>query len=115
MNDIYSISDIHTYATQMREVAAESLSEDHEDNLDDYISIEQIINLVKSECVGFDDENRPMLDIDANERIFENTAIWIHNVGLAKLAGADLVECAWDDKTNQMIFWSKENSRVDKE
>ena len=91
--------------------AAKSLSENHNDNLDEYVSIDQIINLVKNECVGFDDENRPLLDEDTNEKIFENTAVWIHNVGLAKLAAQDLVECAWDDKSNEMIFWAKEKRK----
>lgn len=108
MSEVYAITNLEGYATQMRDAAAKSLSENHNDNLDDYISINQIVNLVKNECVGFDDEDRPLLDEDTNEKIFENTAVWIHNVGLAKLAAQDLVECAWDDKTNEMIFWAKE-------
>jgi hypothetical protein len=108
MSKVYAITDLEGYATQMRDAAARSLSENHNDNLNDYISVNQIVNLVKNECVGFDDENRPLLDEDINEKIFENTAVWIHNVGLAKLAAQDLVECAWDDKANEMIFWAKE-------
>lgn len=108
MSKVYAITDLEGYATQMRDAAARSLSENHNDNLNDYISVNQIVNLVKNECVGFDDENRPLLDEDINEKIFENTAVWIHNVGLAKLAAQDLVECAWDDKSNEMIFWAKE-------
>ena len=111
MSEVYAITNLEGYATQMRDAAAKSLSENHNDNLDDYISINQIVNLVKNECVGFDDEDRPLLDEDTNEKIFENTAVWIHNVGLAKLAAQDLVECAWDDKTNEMIFWAKEKRK----
>jgi hypothetical protein len=108
MSEVYAITNLEGYATQMRDAAAKSLSENHNDDLDQYVSIQQVINLVKNECVGFDDENRPLLDEDTNEKIFENTAVWIHNVGLAKLAAQDLVECAWDDKSNEMIFWAKE-------
>lgn len=111
MSEVYAITNLEGYATQMRDAAAKSLSENHNDNLDDYISINQIVNLVKNECVGFDDEDRPLLDEDTNEKIFENTAVWIHNVGLAKLAAQDLVECAWDDKSNEMIFWAKEKRK----
>lgn len=111
MSEVYAITNLEGYATQMRDAAAKSLSENHNDNLDEYVSIDQIINLVKNECVGFDDENRPLLDEDTNEKIFENTAVWIHNVGLAKLAAQDLVECAWDDKSNEMIFWAKEKRK----
>jgi len=114
MSEVYAITNLEGYATQMRDVAAKSLSENHNDNLDEYVSIDQIINLVKNECVGFDDENRPLLDEDTNEKIFENTAVWIHNVGLAKLAAQDLVECAWDDELNEMVFWHKEFPKNDK-
>lgn len=109
---VYAIIDLNGYVTQMREVAAKSLSDSTEDNLDDFISVGQMINMVNDECLGFDDEDRPLLNEVANERIFENTAVWIHNVGLAKLAAQNLIECAWDDKDNDMIFWLKEKAET---
>lgn len=110
--EVYAIVNLEGYASQMREVAAKSLVEnnDPDDNLDSYITLNQIINMVKKECVGFDNENRPLLDEKINEKIFEDTAIWIHNVGLAKLAAQDLVECAWDNESNEMVFWTKEKT-----
>lgn len=112
--EVYAITDLEGYATQMRDAAAKSLTDSNEDNLDDFISIGQIINMVSEECLGFDDEDRPLLNEETNERIFENTSIWIHEVGLAKLAAKDLVECAWDDEQNEMIFWKKENEQSSK-
>ena len=108
MSEVYAIIDLDGYVSQMREAAAQSICDNHNDNIDEYITLNQMINLVKSECLGFDDENRPLLNEETNESIFENTATWIHNVGLAKLAAQDLVECAWDDKDNEMVFWAKE-------
>jgi hypothetical protein len=110
MSEVYAITDLAGYASQMREAAASSICEEHNDDINDYITLDQMIGLVKQECLGFDDEDRPLLDEKTNETIFENTAVWIHNVGLAKLAAQDLVECAWDDKDNEMIFWTKEKS-----
>ena len=63
---------------------------------------------IKKDCCGFDDNDRPLLNQDINEQIYCSVITWIHNVGLAKLAAQDLVECAWDDKANEMVFWSKE-------
>jgi len=105
-NDLYAITNIEGYASEMRQAAAYSLCSDSNDNLDDYISLKQMINLVKSECVGFDSNDRPLLNEDANEKIYESTITWIHNVGLAKLAAKDLVQCAWDDSVNEMVFWA---------
>ena len=109
--EVYAIIDLNGYVSQMREAAARSLSDSTEDNLDDYISVNQMINMIKNECLGFDEEDHPLLDETTNEKIFENTAVWIHNVGLAKLAAQDLVECAWDNELNDMVFWVKENKK----
>lgn len=106
MSDVYAIIDLDGYVSQMRQAAAMSISSEHTDNLDEYISLIQMTNLVEEFCLGHDDENRPLLDEDTNEKIFEETAIWIHNIGLAKLAAQDLIQCAWDDKLNEMVFWN---------
>jgi hypothetical protein len=114
MSEVYAIIDVNGYVTQMREAAANSISPDCKDNLDEYISLGQMTNLVEEFCLGHDDENRPLLDEDTNEFIFEEIALWIHNIGLAKLAAQDLVECAWDDKVNEMVFWAKETKKEKK-
>lgn len=110
-NDIYAIVDLEGYAREMRDCAAKSLCNEYQDNLDEYISINQMINLVKRECLGLDDNERPLLNEDTNIKIYESTVTWINNVGLAKLAAKGLVECAWDNKTNSMIFWA--NKKLD--
>jgi hypothetical protein len=114
-DQVYAITDVNDYVSQMREVAATSISENSSsDNLDHYISIGQMIGLVKTHCLGYDDENRPLLNESANETIFEETATIIHNVGLAKLAAKNVIECAWDDTLNEMVFWHKEAPKNDK-
>lgn len=108
MSEVYAITNLDGYSTQLRIAAANFLTENEsQDNLDDFISINQITNLVRDNCIGFDDYDRPLLDEETNEKIFENTVTWIHNVGLAKLAAQDLIECAWDNDANEMIFWAK--------
>lgn len=109
-DEVYAIIDLDGYATQIREAAANSLSDGTEENLDDFISLSQIINMVKTECIGYDNNDRPLLNESVNEKIYEDTAIWIHNVGLAKLAAKDLVECAWDNECNDMVFWIKDSN-----
>lgn len=103
--ELYAITNLEGYAREMRDAAANSFSESHDD-IDTYISLNQMINLVKSECVGFDDEERPLLNETANEKIYESTVTWINNVGLAKLAAQGYVECAWDNNSNEMVFWA---------
>ena len=114
-SQVYAITDVQGYVSQMREAAANNISENSsEDNLDNYISINQMIGLVESNCLGYDDNNHPLLNEDNNQKIFEEVSVWIHNVGLAKLAAENLVECAWDDELNEMVFWHKETPKNDK-
>jgi len=105
-NEVYAITNIEGYATATRQAAANAISDDCDDDLDAYINLKQMISIIEENCMGFDDNDRPLLNEDANEKIYESTVTWIHNVGLAKLAAKDLVQCAWDDKTNEMIFWA---------
>jgi hypothetical protein len=112
---VYAITDLSGYVSQMRNVAAQNISENsNQDNLDDYISIDQMIGVVKSNCLGYDDNDHVLLDEKRNQKIFEEVTAWIHNVGLAKLAAQDLVECAWDDELNEMVFWQKEIPKNEK-
>ena len=106
MSEVYAITNLDGYAEEMRVCAAKQICETYDEDLNQYISIGQMINLVKQNCVGFDEQNRPLLDEDRNSEIFEQTCVWIHNVGLARLAAKDLVQCAWSDEDNTMIFWT---------
>lgn len=111
MDNIYAIVDLEGYAREMREAAAKSLADPFDDDLDQYISIGQMINLVHEQCVSLDDQLRPLLNEDTNEQIYESTVTWIHNSGLSKLAAKGLIECAWDDKNQEMIFWTNKNDK----
>lgn len=111
--EVYAIVDLDGYVSQMREAAASSLSNDYKnDDLDSYITLKEMENIVYNECIGFDDENRPIMDEDSNENVFDKTVAWIHNIGLAKLASQDLIQCAWDDKLNEMVFWVEDKPKA---
>lgn len=109
-NEVYAITNLNGYASEMRDAAAKSICESYEENLDQYINIDQMINIIKENCIGFDYLDRPMLNEDANEKIYDSTVTWISNICLAKLAAQGYVECAWDDKINEMVFWANEQT-----
>lgn len=112
-NHYYSITDLEGYATQLRFAVAENIASHNQENLDEYITIDQITNIVYEHCLGLDDQSRPILDEETNKEIFEAIMIWFQNVGLAKLAAKGLIECAWDDETNEMIFWPRKETNHD--
>ena len=109
--EVYAITNVRDYAIDMRELAAKSLCEDTTENLNEYISIDQVIDLIDDNCLGYDDDNQYLVNEEVNEQIFENVRVWIHNVGVCKLAGQDFIECAWDDKLNEMVFWDKNHEQ----
>lgn len=105
MSDIYSINDLDRYAESIRKNAALSFTEFYNENLDDFISIGQTTNLIKTNSIGEDEEGNLLIDEDSYNNTFDQVRTWLYNVGLAKLAAAGKVECAWDDTLNEMVFW----------
>jgi len=105
MNEIYSVSDLNKYAESIRKNAALSFTESYNENLDDFISIPQMKNLITTNAIGTDEDGNLLIDEASYNKTFDEVSIWLHNVGLAKLAAAGRVECAWDSKLNEMTFW----------
>ena len=110
----YSIVDITGYATTLRRYAADSLAENNMDNLDDYITINQVIGVIKEYASGLDDNDHYIINEDISENIYLDIVEWIYDVGVAKLAAENKIECAWDDDLNKMIFWIPKNDKSSK-
>lgn len=108
MHETYSIIDLDGYADAVRTEAASDYSST-ENNLDDFISLNQVKYIVDSYSLGFDDDNYHIIDKNTHNDIVNEVADWIFNVGLAKLAASNKLECAWDTNINGMVFWLPEN------
>jgi hypothetical protein len=109
MSDTYVVNDLEGYAQSLRKNAALSFSEKDNGDLDEFITIEQIYKLIDENAIGFDDNDNYIIDEDSYHQTFDQIRTRFYNVGLARLAAAGYVECAWDDATNDMIFWVDEN------
>lgn len=112
---MYSITDLNGFSKTIREGAAESIAEEYTEDLDEFITIHQIIGLVEEKSLGLDSEGLHIIDENTFDDIFEETRTRIYEAGLAKLAAKGTIECAWDDQTNKMVFWlnSNKKGRVD--
>lgn len=109
--ETYSITDLLGYATCIRDAAARSLKEDHNENLDDFISIKEVIGLIRDNSIGFDEQDNFLINEDIHEKLYEDIQSWIFNIGLAKLASSGKIECAWDSEENTMVFWAAEDKQ----
>ncbi len=109
MSEVYSIMDMERYATSLRANAAMTYAKsDITTRLDEYITIPQVCTLIDNNIVGHDDEDRPLIDENGYNTIFEEIRVWLYNASLARLAANDEVQCAWDDELNEMVFWIPE-------
>jgi hypothetical protein len=104
-NDVYSVTDLQKYAESIRKNAALSFAEYADENLDEFISIGQVINIIIANSIGEDEDDNLLIDENSYNKMFDEVRVWLYNVGLAKLASAGRVECAWDNDANEMIFW----------
>lgn len=109
MNNVYTITDLNQYALAIREQAIESIADDQNTNWDDFITVDEVIDIVACHSLGCDNDNNHMIDEETHNYIMDDLNTWIINIGLAKLAGANKIECAWDDSVNEMVFWKSDN------
>jgi hypothetical protein len=113
MENYFIIDDIYKYIEHLRHCAAEHIHKNYDENLDDYITLDQLHKTVleKTKKKG----KNIIITESANIELFEIICDWIYGVGLARLASQNLVECAWDDQQNCMVFWSPKNTEISDE
>lgn len=109
--NVYSIVDLDNYAALIRDSAAHSLAEEYEDDLNEYISVDQTKEIIIGYSLGQDDDGAYLINEEVFNDTFDDIKQWILEVGLAKLASRDLIECAWDNESNNMVFWAKNNDQ----
>lgn len=110
-NKYYVIADLDGYAKAIREGAAKSFAEDYTENLDDFISIEQVKSLVKNSC-DYNENGDMIITEDIYNDTFDQVRDAIYGAGLSKLAAKGIVECAWDDEENRMVFWLADKNKT---
>ena len=110
--DNYSIMDLEGFAVSLREGVAKSFSDDYSENLDEFISINQVISLIKEQSLGKDDEGYYLINEDIFEVVFNNVRDCLYGSALAKLASKGYVECAWDNESNSMVFWLADKDKT---
>lgn len=108
---IYSITHLDEYASSIRDSVAQTFTENYTDDLDSYITVEQVKSLIIGYSLGQDDDGLYLINEEVFNDTFDDVRQWFYESGLSKLAAQDVLECAWDDKTNQIVFWVKNNEQ----
>jgi hypothetical protein len=106
----YSITDLDGFASAVRSGASIELDSNHNEDLDNFISISQVIELTKKHSSGVDEEDNLIINEETYNSIFDEVFEWIYGIAVARMASKGLIECAWDDEINEMVFWAAQNS-----
>lgn len=113
--EVYCIMNLEKYADMIRKDAANSFANgerlDDSENLEDYVTINQIGQMIEENSIGKDEDGHHMITGEGYKLLFEQIKTRIYNSGLSKLAAKDLVECAWDERKKTMVFWSNEKNK----
>lgn len=109
MSDRYIVNDITHLASSIRKNAAMGIGDTDNEDLDAFVSIGQVENIIL-ENTDKDEEDNIIMDEDQYNTIFDEVTNCIFNTGLAKLAAEDKIQCAWDDEQNCMVFWHNETT-----
>ena len=112
-NKEYVITNTEEFAALMRSTGATSLDEQYlgktteydDDDLNDFITLNQIQTIIHEESLGQDEESQYIIDSDIFEHIFDETRNLIYQSAMCQLAAKGYVECAWDDEKNKIVFW----------
>lgn len=108
----YIIDDLEGFAKNLRDNVAKSFTENYTENLDEFISINQIINIVSQHSKKKNKEGKFIISESSFNNIFDDIRVWIYEVGLARLAAKDIIQCAWDSKNNEMVFWLSDSEKT---
>lgn len=111
--ETYVISNLNGFAQNVRKSVAESFSDNYSENLDDFITVQQVISVIKETCQDVDDNNQFIINEDSFNTIFDNIRVWIYEVALAKLVAKGFVECCFNSEANEFEFWLAEKQPND--
>lgn len=112
---MHCIINLDKYANHVRKSAAISFAKegqeiDESEDLETYVTITQVSQMVAENAMGQDEDGHYLITDEGYRALFRQLKTRIYNSGLSKLAAKNLIECAWDDKKNTMIFWPNEES-----
>ena len=105
-DQVMAVVDMDGYVEEIARAVTEELSPgtNHSD-LYNYCTREQIVGIVQENCLGFSEDNEPLINFEVFHTIFHSVLQRVQNGALSKLAAEGYLECAWDDDLNEMVFW----------
>ena len=112
MNVTYRVKDVAGFCKGTRQLVVDDLHGSigytgklTDKDLDEFITLAQIENIIRENQLTTDDDESIYLNMIVYENIVETITYQVYGAALSKLAASGFLECAWDEKLNDMVFW----------
>lgn len=104
----YVITDMKRFCKKVRKAAVDILNEQaNYKNMREFITLKQCKQIIENAC-SLGDNGSCIVNENVYDDIIFSISKQIYQSALSKLAAQDIIECAWDDKDDKMIFWIEE-------
>ena len=104
-NETYAITDIRGYRSMIAKAVADDFGAKDPVEVFEYITPKQMEQVIEEECLGHtEEENFFLINEDAHCNILNKVISLVQSSLLSKMAANGQLECAWDEKENDMIF-----------
>lgn len=111
MSNYIKIRNLKLFTKSIRKNVAMVFPRKYSYQIDNLISLSQTEQLVKKYIEpGYDDEF--ILSDENYDFLCDEIKKLIYNSSLSLVASSGTIECAWDDGSNEMIFWHPESNET---
>jgi len=111
MSNYIKIRNLKLFTKSIRKNVAMVFPRKYYYEVDSLISLSQTEQLVRKYIEpGYNDEF--VLSDENYDLLCDEIKKWIYNSSLSLVASSGKIECAWDDESDEMIFWHPESNET---
>ena len=111
MNNYLTIRNIKLFTKSIRKNTIMVFPRSYHYQVDRLISLAQTESLVREYVeAGYNDEF--IISGENYDHLCDEIKKWIYNSSLSQVASSGKIECAWDNDSNEMIFWHLESNET---
>jgi len=111
MSNYLKIRNIRLFAKSIRKNVVMIFPRKYYYEVDNLISLFQTETLVRKYIEpGYNDEF--VLSDENYDLLCDEIKKWIYNSSLSLVASSGKIECAWDNESDEMIFWHPESNET---
>ena len=111
MTNYIKIKSLKLFSKSIRKNVVMVFPREYYYQVDNLISLSQTEKLVRQYIEpGYNDEF--ILSEDNYDLLCDELKKWIYNSSLSAVASSGIIDCAWDDQSNEMFFWHPESNET---